>query len=410
MAGFPIPDGATWDGVTGREWEASGDLERFEFAAEDLVFRLYHAANTSTPGVWGSWTNQSDHMQAFNVNRQVADWYLGPRAATGTITVEDTGGSHPFDEAGKIRVGVVVPSGEKTLFEGLITDITHVLDADKYPTLRLTVTDWAGYESQQTYTETGSGSGSGLHIRIVLAGASYGAISTSGTQYWEVAGVSQWFAAATYNYLDHLSQIIRGELGILWVRRTGEWAYQASGWWNRNNQAFSHAVAAIGSDAGTPSTLNYGYRFPASRTRWVSSLRNQVNDLTWNTPHAPTTVHTSSHTGNINLHGTRKRADTVLLQSNAVAQAQADLLIAKQAPAAYEGVQVTFPADLTSDSMEYAATAEIADWVSVAMESLEDYWQEWVAGSVLAVGHSWSPLTGWNTTLRVTTRLTSDGE
>jgi len=400
-----IPDGATWLGsATGREWTSHGaDMERSDFLWDGFAWKLEYANKTSTNHVWGSWVDYTDRLLSFNFRRQVASWYRGPRAANGLFTIDDIDGDHGGDVAGKLRLTVTVPSGDYVLCEFLIMSSIHINTGSKYPVIRMTVTDWFGYEGELR-VNISDWEKNAATLLIDFLGSSGGA--TTGITTGQGASMFYPLSANLFkNRNDVLSELVRGDLGMLWVDREGVWQYRSGytsdGWWDTEPD---EAVAAIGSAAGTP-THDYRFRFPLATVSHQMNLSEIKNNLEWITQ-AAASPHTDTGANSKNSYGERFYIDTLRNKTDAQVATLIQRLgnhlghdynIATQS--------ITFPADLSVDAMEYAAIAELTDFLNIAVESLEGLWQEWEMVHVDGVGHSWSPTQGWVTTLSTFSNL-----
>ena len=398
MAGYPIPDTATWDGVTGREWTAHGTgLVRYEYRAGWTVEYA-----TRNPGVgWNAFTDYSAYLMGFHVHRKVDDWYLGPAADNGTLSFDDSDGAHRCPAGGRLRLSVTVPSGTFVLFDGMVIDQMYELTAGVFPTVSVIVTNWFGYEARTTTSRTSDTTETtGEALARTIDSGSWGPRDLTR---WD-DGVTQMIPEGVYNVPDQLSRLVRGDLGMLWVTREGEWAYRAKSWWNDDRVT---AAAAIG-DSGPPDA--YDYLFPLESTVPVTSLNDTINEATWFTPSATLDSITEWDSDSFLAIHQRSYSDTVWDAADTDAEDGVWRLVNLYATPAQRISSVTYPADLSSDAMEYSARAEITDFVNVAMESLEGYWSEWLRCHVLGVRHDWNPHTGWTVTLDVITGLYEDWE
>lgn len=360
-------------------------------------FTLKYA--TRNPGVgWNSWTDYSTYLMRFNVNRSVKDWHLGPKAATGAVLIEDIAGNHYCPAGGKLQISVDVPSGTEIIFEGIVLEQTLNLHAAEFPTATLYVTDSFGYDAQTPYTPSTLSDTTDALLIDAIDAVSWSGYSTQ----FDSSVITQGVLAAEYNFPDLISTLVRGELGMLWTTRKGEWAFAAQGWWNANRTT---AAAAIG-DSGPPDA--YTYLFPGTAMSPTKRMVNVINSAVWETPFASGESQTVEDTTGFDLYKERRYHDTVNVTADTEAASAVWRLVYLYSEPRTQLKSVKFHADLSTPAMEYAARAEITDFLNVALESLEGYWSEWVRCHVTGVSHSWSPDRGWEVELQVITGLFTD--
>ena len=400
---LPIPDGATWPGsVTGREWTSHGtSMTRSDFLWDGFAWKVEFALPLGgVGGGWDSYVDYTGRLESFSVKRSVTGWYLGPRASTGNMVITNDEGDGGAFLGSKVKITVTVPSGDYVIYLGLVNDRSHFLTPLNFAKIRVSLSDWLGYEGTRTVSLSTTNTDTATLLVLFLTNSS-GNLDAG----WPApAGMNQNLVGVTsptvFNVANSLSQIVRGDLGMLFVNKVGDWQYEAQGWYTPNPTT---AVAAFGSDgAGVPPDA-YTYRLSYSKLVAGKGVSGMVNSLRWDTQ-APVTPTTSSLPLEINKYGLRYRSDTLLLDVQAeVASQVADLML--RANDHDEIRSLTFPAQISQEAMEYAARAELTDFINVAYESLEDAWSTWYPAFVTSVQHTWSAQQGWNVTLGATRDL-----
>ena len=161
------------------------------------------------------------------------------------------------------------------------------------------VTDWFGFEGQRTYTASADTDATETLLSTIIDDYSWGPRGAV----WDTGGVEQTVEAGEYNVPDLLSTLTRGDVGLLWVTRAGEWAYRSQGWWNEDRTT---AKAAIG-DSGP--TDPYTYLFPLTSTSPVNSLLEVINTATWDMAFADPATITATSASSIAAYQQRDYSD-----------------------------------------------------------------------------------------------------
>lgn len=409
-----IPNGTIWDGwATGREWEAAGTgLDLYEGM---VGFRFYSAVWSGS--AWGSYTEITDDIGVFRfqINRGLVDWWKSGRTGSATLTVDfPTDDFSTLDQrfylGRRIRIAVEVPGGSATLYTGMVSSRSKTYDARGYPTLTVQLMDHYGWIAQNTYPALTSGTqGTGTMLSSLLT--SYGSAITAA----EVAGInpaqglSQQGTLSAGNLVDLLNTYVRGELGALYVDRSGVFQFAARDWWYPfpNPQATIGSLdRAAGGDRDDPSP-DTGYKFPADYTQWQAPI--EYTEVKWTTPHAGTASTTTGwgSGATYGVFGARRWNDTVNLTSTTDISANLAYLANALTHFPYEEwATVRIPVDTADAAMDFCASVELLDYVNVAKETqLHLARREWYAGHIFGIRHSYSPQVGWICELDVTTQI-----
>ena len=406
----PIPDGGTWTGSeTGREWTSHGtDMERSDFLWDGFGFHVYIDPYPWATPSWAEITGVLREMQSFSVKRSVAGWWRGTRQGGGTLTLYQDGDNIAanYQPSHRIRITVDVPSGEHDLFTGFIQSHKHIFDAKGVPMLQVQMVDGIGYTGMaDAPLKTVGNQVTGFILRDYILQYGAGIISSDIAGISNSEGLTQNYTIAAGNLINKINQYLRGELGMLWVDPEGVWQFRERDWWYPQPDP----VATIGSlergeggNRDDPALAEDGYLVTQSKATAVAEMAYNKVFLT------------GSGTGNTieNLStartGIRYWSDTVEITSLGDLRDNADFLAkvlnssdSFDGPILDQTRTVTIPSDVSVDNMEYAAAAELTDFLEVAWETLPNYWREWHPAWVMGVTHRWNTSQGWSTELQL---------
>ena len=407
-----IPNAQTWDGwATGREWETVGTS--LDLWTGGPTFHVYYDEYPWTTPAWTELTGIK--LQGFNTSRSVQSWWQGANAGFATMRFvdDDTVSTRTagLQNLGcKMRISVDTPAGEADLFTGFLFE-KQWENSPQSATLVLSLFDDIGFSGMNAVTEVTSASNANAAdlLRTLISTYSNGYANTG-----DIAGITAGQGLSNFgtypasNLLDLLTEITKGELGLLWVDGSGVWQFRERNWWypqpdpaatigslERNN------VTVVGrSDPNETEILS----FPWTYTNWGVDLR--PNTYVWTGGFTGGSA-SAANSNNVTKTGTRKRTDAVhlanLLDASFgvafVATTDAQLLSTPFT------VDVEIAVDGNNDAMRYCGAADIGDFTEVALETLPYYRRSWYTGYVIGVRHSFSPETGWFTGLTVETGL-----
>lgn len=357
----------------------------------------------NTPGAGGgAWTDQTDKMLRLKTKRGVRSWWGGTIPGIAAFTLEQHDAEMGVVVGAEIKLSVSVPSGVIPVFHGRVQRITEQLQGNRFATYTISCTDAFGVIAQAT-TAAATGQPNALasdELRTLLA-----QFSTNGTPL-SLAGITaaQGYSGDTNysvsNTMDLVNQVVRGSLGILWMDTVQVAQFRNVNWWW---PIPATTVAALGPVADTPGKTAT-YRIDYALSQPSGNIIDIKNDVTWNGPFPAGTYNQNAGSLGSTVHGIRAYTDTVrLVVDNDVIGAVDGL----QAALGYTSVAlpisaktVKFPADLSEDASEYAAAADVTDYVEVAKASLVQSWSSWSHYHwVMTVQHEWSAAVGWFCTL-----------
>jgi len=262
-------------------------------------------------------------------------------------------------------------------------------------TLTLSLFDDIGYSAQNAVTaDTTSGNTNAADLLRTLVAAYANGVAIAA----DYAGITAGQGLTVYgtytagNFLDLANSIVKGEPGLLYVDKSGIWQFRERDWWDPQGDP----VATIGSldrgaggDRDDPA-LTEVRSVPWSACRWFGKMGyNHVTMQPFGSTHS---YDTST--------GWRKTSITVQLVSGVNAGETGYFIATTEGrnDLAYSTI-VTIASDLTIDLMETAAAAEVGDLIEVSRETLPDYERSWDPAHVMGIHHSFTPTSGWTTTL-----------
>ena len=395
-----IPNGTTWNGwATGREWESAGT--GLDLWTGGVEFHLYYDLY---PWTTAAWTEFTPGMQSFSIRRGVRSWWEGMSAGSAVVELVNDAEVATVLAAvevnAKWKITVDVPSGEQDLFVGFVRDEQEFYDAES-ATATLILQDHIGYTGQAVYTARNFGAGQTtgwvIDDLLRLFGNQVQTADRAGIN--TATGLTVGALLPAGNLVNALNQYVQGELGMLWVDASGVFQFLGRDWWYPQ----PNPVATIGSldrSAGgsrTDPTHDTGYKFPLFSTRWVRPLG--INQMTWN--YYGGSTFTNYNTAS--QSGIRSRTATVHLTSGTDVANNLSFLIGVIGDDNIESdtVEIRFPAGLSAASMDYAATADVSDFIEVAKETTKEWAvkRTWKEAWVMGVNHDWNPNSGWTCTL-----------
>ena len=403
-----VPDATTWDDITKSPWVSHG--AGVTLWSGGPKFHLEYDVYPWSGSL--SWTEDTvTPIESFSLQRSVKGWYEGPQAGGGTIVLDNTDevayDSNKFERSTRIKISVDIPeepaTGPRAIFTGFIKDTRRTYDSAGYSRLHLIMVDHMGYTGQAVFpalTQGAQTTGFMLHHLLTNYGA--GVIAFDLTGITTASGLTQNGKIAAGNVVDKLSQYVRGELGMIFNQRGGKFKFLARSWWAGSPTP----VATIGSldrsgggGRDDPAYGDVGYKFPGSQT--VSSGPIGYNKFTWGYNTGSVTKDNSDA-----RVGIRQKSDTTELNSATDATNGVNYLAGVEAHYLVdEDLNVTFPAEFNNASINYAALAEIGDFVEVARETQLRFDRQWQPAWVMGVHHRFNPATGWVVTLRTDPNL-----